>query len=132
LDSYFELEREEIELKSEMISPTQNSFPILIEHSDSLRRILKGGNLTVDDFQSYSDAYIAHVILSCILKSIDPDWEESYKKLDYNRKHYGGLTYACRSALELNIETDLKRNLLYQSKLPEREIFKHLFGYYPE
>jgi hypothetical protein len=116
----------------ELKSHTPNSFPVLLEHSESLKNILKGDSLTIDDFQNYSDSYIAHIVLSCNLQSINTDWKESYKNLNYNRKHYGGLTYACRSALELNIETDLKKEMLYQSKLPEKELYRLLFGHYKE
>jgi hypothetical protein len=128
LDIFAELEKVETESKSH----PQNSVPILFVHSESLQSVLRDGRFTVNDFKDYSDSYIAHIVLSCTLQSDYPEWKDSYENLKYNRKHYGVLTYACRSALQMNFETTLKKELLLQSNLPEREIYKRLFGYYPD
>jgi len=128
LDIFAELEQEETESKSHL----SNSFPILFEHSGSLQRILQDGRFTVNDFKDYSDSYIAHVVLSCHLEGDYPEWKDAHNNLKFNRKQYGGLVYACRSALQVDFETTLKKELLRQSNLPERDIYKRLFGYYPD
>jgi hypothetical protein len=125
LDSSFELETENDESKSH----TQNSFPILLEHGNYLKDILKSNSLTIDDFQDYSDSYIAHIALSIMLENINSYWKESHKELKYNPKHYGGIVYACRDALTLKIETKLKKELLCQSNMSEQELHKHIYGY---
>ncbi len=131
-DTYFELEQEEIKLIPELNSHPQNSIPILYEHSDSLQSKINSGGFSIDDFNNYSDIYIAHIILSCQLNSQDPQWAECHKSLNYDKKHYAVLTYACRSALEVNFDTELKRQLILQSNLNEREIFRVIFGYFPD
>lgn len=131
-DTYFELEQQEVELKSDLNSPPQNSLPILLAHSGSFQNIINSSDFSLNDFNNYSDIYIAHIVLSCKLNSHYPQWAESHKSLDYNRKHYAVLTYACRSALEVNFETELKTQLITQSNLTERDLFKEFFGYYPD
>ena len=122
----------DVKSESELKSHIQNSFPILLEHSDSFQRVLQSDSLTLNDFKNYSDSYIAHVVLSIHLKEKNSQWKEYYDNLNFNMKHYGGLVYACRSALQFDTDTKLKQELLYQSNLPGREIYKHLFGYYPD
>jgi hypothetical protein len=131
--SSLDLDLEKDELKSEEKSKSkshiQNSFPILIEHGESLKSILQGDSLKVDDFRDYSDSYIAHIALSIKLGEKDSSWGAFRKDLKYNSKHYGGLIYACRTALDLEFSTNLKEELLSQSNMSEKDLHRHFFGY---
>jgi hypothetical protein len=117
-----------VDRENEFESHIQNSLPILLKHGESLRNMLKGHSLTLNDFTNYSDAYIAHIILSINLEKIDVIWAENKKDLKFDNKLYAGLVYACRTALDLEIETKLKAELLFQSKMSLQELHKHIFG----
>lgn len=124
-DSFSKIENERIEIKSHI----QNSLPILFEEGDSLKNIFQDSSLTLDDFNGYSDSYIAHIALSNKLEKVDTQWSESLKNLNYNRKHYGVIVYACRNALDSLSPNNLKKELIGQSNMSEQELHKHFFGY---
>jgi hypothetical protein len=123
--SFSEVETEKIDLKSHI----QNSLPILFEQGGSLRNIFQESSLTLNEFKDYSDSYIAHIALAIKLEKVDTRWSESFSKLNYNRKHYGIIVYACRNALDSVTQTNLKKELIGQSKMSEQELHKHFFGY---
>lgn len=123
--SFSEVKTEENELQTHI----QNSLPILLEQGDSLRDIFQDSSFTLDDFKEYSDSFIAHIALSNKLEKVDTQWSESLKNLNYNRKHYGIIVYACRNALDSMTQTNLKKELMGQSNMSEQELHRHFFGY---
>jgi len=123
--SFSEVETEKNDVKSHI----QNSLPILFELGDSLRNIFQDSSLTLEDFKDYSDSYIAHIALSNKLEKVDTQWSESLKNLNYNKKHYAVIVYACRNALDSLTQTNLKKELIGQSNMSEQELHKYIFGY---
>ena len=120
-----EVETEE----NDLLVPTQNSLPILYEHSKGLQTAIQNGPFSINDFRLCSDSYIANVFLSIKLEKKDSQWAESLKYSNYNPKHYGIYVYAGRSALEVEVETELKKQLLLQSKMSEPELKKLIYGH---
>ncbi len=120
-----EIEIEDVDLET----PIQNSLPILFEKSEGLQTAFQNSSLTVDDFKLCSDSYIANVFLSIKLEKKDSYWAESLKYTNYNPKHYGVYAIAGRSALEVDFETELKSQLISQSKKSGKELHKFIYGF---
>lgn len=119
-------------IEEELTNPTvkiqphiQNSLPILFEKSQGLQLAFQNSSLTIEDFSDFSDSHIANVYLS--IKLAKKDFK--LKSLNYNPKHYGVYVYAGRSALEIEFETELKKQLVNQSKMSANELYKLIYGY---
>ena len=125
LGSFSEVESEKVDKNK----PIQNSLPILFQNSESFQAIFQNGSLTLDDFKLCSDSYIANVFLSIKLENKVQEWSGSLKSLNYNPKHYGIYVYAGKNALELDLETELKNELIGQSKMSAKELHKIIYGY---
>ncbi len=127
-DNYFELETSNQESDTEYTPQVKNSLPIILEYSESYREMFKRNGKTLNDFNGYRDTFIALIALASKLSESDHEWEEVKNNLNYDKKLYGEIVYACRYALTLQIETELKKELLSQSKLNEAQLYKLFFG----
>jgi len=123
-------------IEEELTQPTvelqphiQNSLQILLTQSEGLQREFQDKSITTDDFSGFSDSHIANVFLSIKLEKKDPNRSQSFNAQNYNPKHYGVYVYACRSALEVDIETELKNQLIIQSKKSAKELHNLIYGY---
>jgi hypothetical protein len=129
LESYFELETEENISNPDQPFQVNNSLPILLENFENFKEFLNNVSLTINDFNGFSDAYIAHIVLVNKFAKNDNEWRAATKDLNYDhRKLYGGLLYACKYALRLNTETELKKQLFYQSNLSEEQLRRLIIG----
>lgn len=128
-ESYFELDIEENVSNLDHKTEVKNSIPILLENFENLRNMFEERLITLNDLNGFSDGYIAHIVLSNKKAKNESEWKEIIKDLNYDhRKLYAGLLYACRYAITFDTETELKRQLLYQSNVNEEQLRKLFFG----
>lgn len=128
-ESYFELDIEKNVSNLDHTPQVKNSIPILLENFENLRNMFEERLITLNDLNGFSDGYIAHIVLSNKKAKNESEWKEIIKDLNYDhRKLYAGLLYACRYAITFDTETELKRQLLFQSNINEEQLRKLFFG----
>ena len=128
-ESYFELDIEKNVSNLDHTPQVKNSIPILLENFENLRNMFEERLITLNDINGFSDGYIAHIVLSNKKAKNESEWKEIIKDLNYDhRKLYAGLLYACRYAITFDTETELKRQLLFQSNINEEQLRKLFFG----
>lgn len=119
----------ENESEEEGKKPSQNSLPILLEVSEGLRNAFENNSISIDALELCTDSYIANVFLSLKLSNKYSNWEEALKYTNHKPEHYGVYVYAGRSALEYQEETELKRELVSQSNMTAKELYKTIYRF---
>ena len=107
------IEIEKINSTSISVNQNHNSINfILNEYPD----LLLGLDLTPNELAIYNDRLIATIVLASKFQSKD-DWKPVYDTLKYDKRHYGGLLYAVKSALNLQIKHNIPNNLAKETLL---------------